>query len=169
MISGEGFFGLLAPGGGTAYTRDGSFHLDSEGTLVSRRGFPVAPGLSFPPDTATVRVDRSGNVRARAANQTEPAELGRIPVHTFANPAGLSAQGGNMFRETPASGPPWPGRRGRARPGEDPPGDPRGVQRQRHDRDDRPDQGPEGARDERQDHEGRGRDAADHQQREVGT
>ena len=46
-LRGDGFF-ALADG---TYTRDGSFHLDAEGTLVSRDGVPVLgevlPGFEY--------------------------------------------------------------------------------------------------------------------------
>ena len=35
---------------------------------------------------------------------TQPVQLGKLQLATFANPAGLAAQGGTLFRETSASG-----------------------------------------------------------------
>jgi len=35
---------------------------------------------------------------------TQPVQLGKLQIATFANPAGLAAQGSTLFRETSASG-----------------------------------------------------------------
>jgi flagellar basal-body rod protein FlgF len=40
-IEGRGFFQVQMPTGGTAYTRDGEFHLNTSGQLVTKQGFPV--------------------------------------------------------------------------------------------------------------------------------
>ena len=37
-IDGHGFFKVLLPGGGVGYTRNGSFHLDSSGQLLTGAG-----------------------------------------------------------------------------------------------------------------------------------
>lgn len=41
-IQGEGFFRVTMPDGTTAYTRDGSFKLDSNRQLVTSDGYPLA-------------------------------------------------------------------------------------------------------------------------------
>lgn len=38
-IDGRGFFQILQPDGTTSYTRDGTFHLDSNGQIVNASGF----------------------------------------------------------------------------------------------------------------------------------
>src|SRR3954447_1485507 len=42
-INGQGFFQVQTPDGTTAYTRDGSFHLDSQGQLVTSSGYALQP------------------------------------------------------------------------------------------------------------------------------
>ena len=44
-INGQGFFQVLMPDGTTGYTRDGSFHVDQQGQLVTSNGFALARGL----------------------------------------------------------------------------------------------------------------------------
>ena len=66
-IDGPGFFGVNGPNG-TVYTRDGSFHITSEGTLVTKEGYPLrtagggAPITINTNDATPVSVDRDGNV-----------------------------------------------------------------------------------------------------------
>ena len=45
-IEGEGFLQVRQPDGTTAYTRDGSLKVSSDGSLVTSQGFVVEPGLS---------------------------------------------------------------------------------------------------------------------------
>ena len=47
-IRGEGFFQITLPDGRTAYTRDGSFELDSQGRIVTAQGNVLQPGSHDP-------------------------------------------------------------------------------------------------------------------------
>src|SRR3954471_24292881 len=40
-IEGDGFFQITLPGGATGYTRNGSFHRDSQGLMVTGDGMPL--------------------------------------------------------------------------------------------------------------------------------
>ena len=51
-------------------------------------------------------------VFAKVAGREEATEIGVIELHSFPNPGGLSALGGNLFAQTPASGEPQPSRPG---------------------------------------------------------
>lgn len=103
MIMGEGFFGVQV-GQDTMFTRDGSFTVDAQGTLKTKSGHPVVPGITVPPNTKSLNISEDGVVQAFLSNQTAPVELGQIPVFTFVNPAGLSDLGGNLAKRTTASG-----------------------------------------------------------------
>ena len=103
MIMGDGFFGLQV-GNDTMYTRDGSFTVDSSGVIRSRAGHQLLPGLTVPPNTKSLNIGENGQVQAFLSNQTEPVELGQIPIFTFVNPAGLTDKGGNITARTVASG-----------------------------------------------------------------
>lgn len=105
-ISGAGFFQVEKPDGTIAYTRDGSFQVNSEGVLVNQAGFPVQGPITVPPETQQITISSDGQVNATLAGQITPQELGRINLITFVNPSGLNAIGGNLFLETPASGQP---------------------------------------------------------------
>jgi len=104
MINGDGFFGIVTPNGETKFTRDGSFNVDANGTLVSREGYKVFPGVNIPPNTMSLNIAENGTVEAYVKGQAEPQNLGQIPVFTFVNPSGLRSEGGNLLARTKGSG-----------------------------------------------------------------
>ena len=55
-INGQGFFQVLLPDGTTAYTRDGQFHSDSQGALVTSGGYHVQPAITIPANSLSVTV-----------------------------------------------------------------------------------------------------------------
>lgn len=108
-IQGNGYFQVTLPSGETAYTRDGTFGLASDGTIVSADGFVVAPGVQIPSNATNVTINTSGQVQATIAGQTAPQTVGQLQLAVFANPAGLDSQGDNLFLQTSASGNPVTG------------------------------------------------------------
>ncbi|TCJ15536.1 flagellar basal-body rod protein FlgG [Parasulfuritortus cantonensis] len=105
-INGRGFFQILMPDGTTAYTRDGSFQVDSNGNLVTASGYQVIPNMVIPSDTLAVAIARDGTVSITQANNTTPTVLGQLQLATFINPTGLQSQGENLYVETASSGTP---------------------------------------------------------------
>ncbi len=104
-IQGDGFFQITNPAGGFAYTRDGTFRLNSNNQLVTADGYFVQPQMTFPTDVITVSIGADGTVSATTAGSpTTATQIGKLTVTRFPNPAGLSAQGRNLYTETPASG-----------------------------------------------------------------
>ena len=104
MIRGEGFFGIMMPDGSTTFTRDGSFSVNYQGQIVSKKGYRLFPGIQLPPNIVSVAISETGVVEAYLRNQREPINVGTIPIFVFINPPGLKSIGGNMFRDTRASG-----------------------------------------------------------------
>jgi flagellar basal-body rod protein FlgG len=113
-IQGPGYFRIQQPDGTDAYTRAGAFSLSPEGQLVTDKGYTVAPGIAIPANAIAVSVNAQGQVSAQIPGQTQPQTLGQLELVRFPNEAGLSAQGGNLFMETPASGSPQAGLPGSA-------------------------------------------------------
>ncbi|MFQ5691990.1 MAG: flagellar basal-body rod protein FlgG [Nitrospinota bacterium] len=109
LIEGKGFFSVTLPNGDTAYTRAGSFKLDSKGRVVTSDGYPLEPEITIPSDTTTFTVGSDGTVSALTAGQTTPNEIGQITLVNFPNPPGLSAIGRNLYMPTVASGDPVTG------------------------------------------------------------
>ncbi len=103
-INGQGFFQVQLPDGSTAYTRDGSFHVDANGSLVTSNGFALAPAITIPPTAQSVTIGQDGTVSIKVQGQAAPQNVGTIQLATFVNPGGLEARGQNLFLETSASG-----------------------------------------------------------------
>ena len=108
-IQGNGYFQVTLPSGDTAYTRDGTFGLASDGTMVTADGYMVQPGLQIPSNATGVTVNQSGQVQVTIQGQTAPTTVGQMQLATFPNEAGLDAQGDNLFLQTAASGQPVTG------------------------------------------------------------
>ncbi|PTW60148.1 flagellar basal-body rod protein FlgG [Breoghania corrubedonensis] len=108
-LDGRGWFQITGPDGETLYTRAGSFNKNDEGQLVTLDGYTVEPAIVFPPETIEVTINESGQIYAKVDGEVKPRELGQLSLATFANDAGLEPVGGNLFRETPASGTPVDG------------------------------------------------------------
>ncbi|KAB0499773.1 flagellar basal-body rod protein FlgG [Pseudomonas vancouverensis] len=108
-IDGRGFFQILQPDGTTSYTRDGTFHLDSNGQIVNASGFALEPAIVIPNDAQTFTVGRDGTVSITIAGNPAAQVIGNLQTADFINPAGLQAVGNNLFLETAASGAPQVG------------------------------------------------------------
>jgi flagellar basal-body rod protein FlgG len=105
-INGTGFFQVQLPDGTTAYTRDGSFQLDSNGQLVTSSGYPLQPAITVPANAQSFTVGRDGTVSITQPGNANPVNIGTIQLATFINPAGLESKGENLFIETGSSGAP---------------------------------------------------------------
>jgi flagellar basal-body rod protein FlgG len=67
--------------------------------------------MTIPQDSTEIVVGTNGTVSIRNA-QGSFQELGQVQLARFANPAGLEAQGRNLYTNTPASGDPVVGQLG---------------------------------------------------------
>ncbi|GIX15513.1 MAG: flagellar basal-body rod protein FlgG [Paracoccaceae bacterium] len=108
-IEGNGYIEVELPNGTAAYTRDGALKRGPDGRIVTSEGFPIVPDITIPEEARAVEINAAGEVYARFDDQVEPQLLGRLTLVTFVNQKGLEAIGGNLYRETPASGQPNPG------------------------------------------------------------
>ncbi|MGV8886557.1 MAG: flagellar basal-body rod protein FlgG [Pseudomonas sp.] len=113
-IDGRGFFQILQPDGTSSYTRDGTFHLDSNGQIVNASGFALEPAIVIPNDAQTFTVGRDGTVSITVTGNPASQVIGNLQTADFINPAGLQAVGNNLFLETAASGAPQVGTPGLA-------------------------------------------------------
>jgi len=108
-INGRGFFQVLLPDGTVSYSRDGTFHLNSDGQVVTSNGFALEPAIVVPAETQTFTVGEDGTVSVTTANNPAVQIIGNLQTADFINPAGLQAIGNNLFLETAASGAPQVG------------------------------------------------------------
>src|SRR5665213_1846448 len=117
-IDGAGFF-AVERGGAKAYTRNGEFAREADGSLRNTAGWTLS-GVRIPDDALSVRVERDGRVIVDT-----PARKGRtiaqLRLASFPSPEALRPLGATLFAATEASGrahafapgarglmPPWP-------------------------------------------------------------
>jgi flagellar basal-body rod protein FlgG len=105
-IQGKGYFQILHPDGAIAYTRDGTFSMSADGEMVTPNGYLLQPSVTIPANATSITVGSDGVVSALLAGASTPTQLGQIELANFTNPEGLAATGGNLFRESAASGSP---------------------------------------------------------------
>ncbi|WP_243370243.1 flagellar basal-body rod protein FlgG [Geotalea sp. SG265] len=103
-IEGDGFFQIQMPDGSTEYTRAGAFKKDSQGRVVTSEGYPLLPEVVIPSNATSITIGNDGTVSVIQSGQSTPTNVGTIQLATFSNPAGLSSQGHNLFKETESSG-----------------------------------------------------------------
>jgi flagellar basal-body rod protein FlgF len=94
-IEGRGFFQVQMPAGGTAYTRDGEFHLNTSGQLVTKQGFPVLG------ENGPIQLDPNlgGEISVAATGEvSQGSEVrGKLKVVDFEQPNQLTQISGGCF------------------------------------------------------------------------
>lgn len=101
-VHGNGFFQVALEDGTPAYTRDGVIRLNKDGEALI--GGNRLLGLKIPKSATALEITEDGTVKGYVKNAKEKEILGHIKLARFINPAGLRYQG-NVFLETPVSGP----------------------------------------------------------------
>jgi flagellar basal-body rod protein FlgG len=104
VIQGQGFFQIQQSNGQLAYTRNGNFHMDSDGNLVTSEGDRLDPQITIPEDRVGITIGADGTVNVQQAGQSQPQQVGRIELALFQNPSGLESIGKSLFVPTQASG-----------------------------------------------------------------
>lgn len=113
VIEGDGFFQIDLPDGTIAYTRDGAFKINQDGTLMTADGYAVSPAITIAPDYERIVLSSDGTISAVLPGDSTPQPQGTLQLARFTNPAGLDARlGRNLLLETEASGAPQVGQPG---------------------------------------------------------
>ncbi len=105
-ILGNGFFQITMPDGTIAYSRDGTFKINNEGSVVTSDGYYLEPEIAIPIDTTSINIANDGTVSVLVVGSTEPQNIGQIELAKFINPGGLKNIGQNLYIPTEASGEP---------------------------------------------------------------
>ncbi len=94
-IEGNGYFTVETPLG-TRYTRNGSFHIAPDGTMVTAEGYPVldssAQHIVFDESTRSIQIGEGGNLKVNGS------DFGNLGVAQFDNPRLLERLSGSMFK-----------------------------------------------------------------------
>lgn len=104
-IQGNGFFQIQMADGTLAYTRDGAFQINSDGSLVTANGDVLQPQITIPVDAINVTIAKDGTVSVTQPGNAITTQ-GPIQLTNFINPGGLQSVGDNLYMETVASGTP---------------------------------------------------------------
>ncbi len=106
-LQGDGFFVVRTPDGGTAYTRQGSFRLAADGTLVTASGYPLLSREERQPIKLDV-ADQPGGGKPVIDNQgnitLNGAAAGSLAIVDFPKPYQLAKEGDTLFVPAPGSG-----------------------------------------------------------------
>ncbi len=113
-LEGDGFFKIQLADGTFAFTRDGSFKVDSRRQVVTSNGYLLEPPIVLPENYIkdSLHVSEYGVVSVNLPNENDKVQVGQIELYRFVNPAGLRSIGKNLFKTTPASGAEIPGQPG---------------------------------------------------------
>ena len=103
-INGRGWFQVAGPNSENLYTRAGAFSKNAQGQIVTADGYVVQPAMTIPATATDVTINETGQVYATLGGTSTPTLLGQFVVANFANDTGLDPLGGNLYRETTASG-----------------------------------------------------------------
>lgn len=102
-IAGKGFVPIIGPDGTEFYTRDGSFRLSADGTIVNADGYEVKNLGQIPSNARAVNIGPTGIV-SYIDETGEENDVGQLQLALFVNESGLESVGGNLYKNTPASG-----------------------------------------------------------------
>lgn len=106
LIQGKGYFQIQGPNNEILYTRAGSFTPNENGQLVTQDGNLLIPTVTIDQaDVTNVTINKSGEVFIATKSDPSPTSPAfTIELAKFTNEAGLEPVGGNLYRETAASG-----------------------------------------------------------------
>lgn len=104
-VAGDGFIQVQGAGGEILYTRDGSFKISGDGSIVNSDGLYISDLGTVPSNARSVSISPTGQVSYIDQTGGETV-IGNMQLAMFVNPSGLGAVGGNLYQETPASGTP---------------------------------------------------------------
>jgi flagellar basal-body rod protein FlgF len=93
-IEGDGYFVVQTPRG-ERYTRNGSFTMAADGTVITPQGDPL---LS---DKGPFQIRGKMEVAGDGTISSEEGELGKLRIVRFVDPRQLAKEGANLFRADP--------------------------------------------------------------------
>ena len=105
-LNGRGWFQEAGTNGENFYTRAGAFNKNATGQIVTADGYVVQPAMTIPQDASQITINETGQVYVRVGTDATLQLIGQLTLANFTNEAGLDPLGGNLYRETLASGAP---------------------------------------------------------------
>ena len=110
MISGRGYFEIQLPDGSAAYTRNGQFTLNDEGTIVTPgNGYPLQPEIQIPENAQSVTVGRMVRCRYSSRGMASPRWWARSTPPTSSTPPACNPWGRTSSSRPSPAAPPFRG------------------------------------------------------------
>ena len=106
-IDGDAFFAVQTARG-ERYTRNGAFHLNATGQLVTSEGDAVlgtGGPITFQPNDKQISIAADGTVSVREGANKTSTQRGTLRLVAFAKPQQLQKDGGSMFKAAPGDAP----------------------------------------------------------------
>jgi flagellar basal-body rod protein FlgG len=103
-IEGPGYFQVTRPNGKLALTRNGSFAVDAQGSIVNSEGNRLSPPIKLPAGVSPTNLAIAPDGTVFAGTK----KLGQIKLVTVTSPEHLLSDGGSEFSPTAQSGAPHP-------------------------------------------------------------
>lgn len=105
-LSQEGLFFAVQTPNGVRFTRDGSFSINDEGTLITKQGYEVLPenyesagsNISFNTADAIIEVDKNGQIMTNLPNTVKFGATSKLFIAQPDNTSLLVKEGDNLFR-----------------------------------------------------------------------
>jgi flagellar basal-body rod protein FlgG len=116
-VEGFGYIPVSQPDGTIAYTRDGSFTLDSQGYIVTMHGDIVGEGIKVPANYEKFQIKADGSVLVQTEKNANFEPLGKINLVRFPVAEKLKSIGYNKLVPTAESGEPIADTESKARQG----------------------------------------------------
>ncbi len=101
-LAGKGFFAVQTSTG-MRYTRDGHFSLDANGNLVTSQGYQVqgdGGAITITPNDGDINIGQDGTISSVVNGIGN--QLAKLKVVDFADPAGMTKLGANLYSTTQA-------------------------------------------------------------------
>lgn len=98
-LEGKGYFTVENPDGEQRYTRDGAFHIDGEGNLLSSEGYQVMGegGPIILENAKDLTIKEDGTIIVGQGEDAE--EIDKLQIVEFADPSLLKKVDGNYFAD----------------------------------------------------------------------
>lgn len=94
-LEGSGFFALVRPDGGTAYTRSASMRMNDDGFLVTGNGIQVSGSgggpISIPGNASGVKITKEGKILS------DQGEIGALKIVELESPEKIQSIGHGMY------------------------------------------------------------------------
>ena len=96
-INGSGFIELMGPAGQTYLWRGGTLRILEDGQLATPNGFALRANVVLPAGATDLRIDPDGKVFSQGSADTQPSQIGTIPLVRLEDGARVTRLDGGVY------------------------------------------------------------------------